>query len=387
MRNGQAVSVLAFGALVGFLALTGSVSAEKHGPPPQPLHQEADGHWTPYEAPKEIAAGPDIQVYTIAPGDWLSKIAQKSLGDWKLWPQIWEKNLWMKDSHWIYPGDKIVIAGGKAEGSESTSTGREKGGASRDVEGRAAGVGEGREGAEGELESASLAGEPTLLGTEDDIYCFGYLDDSAESFPHKIMWSEDQGFKIDYAQGEIMFIDAGSADGVKAGDEFFVIRPATEVFHPDTDSSLGWFLSYMGRVRILCAQEQTSTIEIVLSCDGVRVGDSLKPFQPVPIPIARKTPPRTVCDPASGKARGEIVYVKDELVSFGQGHVVAINLGSEDGIKAGDFLTVFSVSPDDRLPRSVFGEVGVLTVEKHTATAKVLESRQNLWRGLSVEVK
>ena len=65
-----------------------------------------DGHWTPYDPPA-TPAGADW--YTIQRGDTLSMLAQQKLGTWLLWPQIWDANPYIKDAHWIYPGDPLFI--------------------------------------------------------------------------------------------------------------------------------------------------------------------------------------------------------------------------------------------------------------------------------------
>ena len=75
-------------------------------PPPQPLHL-VDGHWTPYDPPSEFPEG--STVHRVVPGDTLWDLANTYLGDPYLWPQIWERNPYIKDSHWIYPGDPIAI--------------------------------------------------------------------------------------------------------------------------------------------------------------------------------------------------------------------------------------------------------------------------------------
>ena len=380
-RKRTAVLIVAMGGLLGLAMFASPVAAEKHGPPPQPLHQAADGHYTAWEAPTEVPTGSDVTIHTVVAGDWLSKIAQQYLGDWKLWPQIWEQNLWIKDSHWIYPGDKLVVKGARGSGDSGASTTAGGTGEAGERPAATAGAG-GKEGAEGKLETASLAGEPILIGTEDDIYCFGYVDDQGEKFPRQILIAEETSEKIENNTGDIVFIDGGSQDGVKGGDEFFIVDPIERVKGHGGD---GTWIQYKGRLKVLCAQERTATAEITFACDGVRIGSWLKPFAPIPVPIARRTPLRTRCDPSSNKPAGEIVRAKLGAISFGQDHMIVVDLGSKDGIKPGDFLTVFETSKDERLPRRVFGELGVLTVSERFATAKVLDSRQEMWVGLGVE--
>ena len=48
-------------------------------------------------------------MHVIVPGDTLWAIAGKYLGNSYLWPQIWEKNTYILDAHWIYPGDPLVL--------------------------------------------------------------------------------------------------------------------------------------------------------------------------------------------------------------------------------------------------------------------------------------
>lgn len=56
------------------------------------------------------AAEPAIETYTIQPGDSLSKIAMKKLGNANLWPKIHEANKdTIKDPNKIFPGQVIKI--------------------------------------------------------------------------------------------------------------------------------------------------------------------------------------------------------------------------------------------------------------------------------------
>src|SRR4029078_8302284 len=73
--------------------------------PPQGLHLVGD-HWTAWNPPAPAATD---QVHVVVKGDTLWQLAAKYYGDPYLWPQIWEKNQYIKDAHWIYPGDPLVL--------------------------------------------------------------------------------------------------------------------------------------------------------------------------------------------------------------------------------------------------------------------------------------
>src|SRR6185437_2535335 len=53
------------------------------------------------------------QVHIVEKGDTLWDLAGKYLNNNYAWPQIWELNQWIKDPHWIYPGDPLIIDAGR----------------------------------------------------------------------------------------------------------------------------------------------------------------------------------------------------------------------------------------------------------------------------------
>src|SRR5512136_1584185 len=48
-------------------------------------------------------------VYTIKKGDTLWDISSKFLNDPFLWPKLWERNPYITNPHWIYPGNPIQL--------------------------------------------------------------------------------------------------------------------------------------------------------------------------------------------------------------------------------------------------------------------------------------
>ena len=59
----------------------------------------------------------------------------------------------------------------------------------------------------------------------------------------------------------------------------------------------------------------------------------------------------------------------------------------DDFVEPGDFLTVFRENPRPGSPRQVVGEIGVLTAESRTATARVVNMRYEMRIGDRVEMK
>jgi LysM repeat protein len=87
------VAVLAFIAVLGACFLPGTAQA-------------ADEN---QDAPKGAAAWPDGLRYKVSAGDTLWDLSAKYLGSpWK-WPELWERNRFLTNPHYIYPGTEITI--------------------------------------------------------------------------------------------------------------------------------------------------------------------------------------------------------------------------------------------------------------------------------------
>jgi hypothetical protein len=346
------------------------VAAQTVAPPPQPLHF-VDGHWTPYDPPTEFPEGATIHI--VVRGDTLWDLAAQYLGDPYLWPQIWERNPYIKDSHWIYPGDPIVIdvavqAAPETEVAEDDTMVSEYVPSDDDL---------------GEYDEEM----PHPLGSSADVYCFARLVEDEGSFPFKIEAAERMLSQDQYSEGDVVYFDGGTEQGVQAGDRFFISHRIRKLHHPVSNSSLGFVYHQVGQLKVLCAQENTSIAEITYACDPIAIGDLLTPFTPVPVPLVIDPDHTDRCDVPNGKPTGYITFTRDDQIDIGTDWLVFIDLGAAEGLYPGTFATVFHDNPVKGMPRIVLGEIGVLTVEEHYATALVTYAWQPLSVGDRVEIK
>jgi len=351
-------------------------------PPPQPLHF-VDGHWTPYDPPSEFPEG--STVHMVVPGDTLWALAESYLGDPYLWPQIWERNPYIKDSHWIYPGDPIAIDVAVQEPPvevEEVQTG----------ETMTSEVGE----AGGYEEIPVDEGEPSPLGSSADVYCFADLVQDDSIYPFTITSAERIDFQDSFSEGDIVYIDGGTEQGVAAGDRFFVldrIRPLyrlsenVTISQPNTGEQIGIVYSKIGQIKVLCAQENTAIAEITYACDPIDIGNVLQPFRPIPVPLVVPPDPSDRCDVPNGKPIGRIIYTRDDQIEIGAGWLVFVDLGAADGVYPGQFATIFRDNPVKGMPRLVMGELGLLTVEENYSTAILTGGWGSVYIGDKVEIK
>jgi LysM domain len=380
------------------ILLVGSSLALAADRPPQDLHFVGD-HWTAWNPPTPPAGE---QVHIIVRGDTLWDLAARYYGNPYLWPQIWEKNQYILDAHWIYPGDPLVLGLQVAPAETLTQGGETPGGEPVPAP------------PEGALTAGEAAGAPVPLGAESDIYCQGFIGDLEEPFPFTVIGSEfdalgltghankaviGQGVriqswgppgtvKIGLATGDIIYVDGGRARGLSPGTLFTAVAPQQPIIHPVFGDVVGRYYRYLGRVRILSVQETTAIAEIVQTCDPIVVGTFLQPFEPEPVPLGRSTAMRPVNFPvAAEKLQNSpaIVYAKDDILALGADHVVHVDLGEQDATP-GDIYTIYRENRPG-LPPIVIGELAVLSVHKRFSVAKILESRYPVHLGDRLDPK
>lgn len=344
--------------------------------PPKNLKQVGD-HWTPWDPPQATSDS-----YLIQKGDTLWDLSNKWLGDPHLWPQVWDQNRYVLDSHWIYPGDPLAIPAkpnvvppeGQAPAAEAAPPAADAGSEA---------VAEAAPPAETAPSTGSTTPAMIALADAHDLYCSGWVD--AEHEPSTLTIAGAELEKDLQATGDIVFLNQGRNQGIAAGSEYLVVRPDHKVIHPATKEHIGTYMQRMGHVRVLCAQENTATALVVGACESVRAGDELLPWADLPSPTLERIPPVDRCMEPSGLAQGWVVDGgADEQVSVAGGNVVATDLGTEAGVRPGSLLTLFRDNGD--LPRIVIGQAVVLTVEGETSTAKILHSAREVRLGDRAEV-
>ncbi len=258
-----------------------------------------------------------------------------------------------------------------------------------------------------ESRAVSVVQAPQPLGYESDLNCFGYVGPPREAFPAKVIGAENLAEQTDYTTSDLLYLNAGYDRGLKLGDEFWIVTPEQPVVHPVTGKDLGLFYQYRGRGVIDSVEGRTAIFRVTNSCTDIPMGSFLKPFEPIPIPLARKTAAAVAGDPPSGKARGRIVFTRDGVVAVGADSTVIVDLGMADGIEPGDFLTIYRYAagveygirpvgaywvhlpppPGVVVPRTYLGEIGILSVGDRWAIGRITDSYRMISVGDEVELK
>lgn len=229
---------------------------------------------------------------------------------------------------------------------------------------------------------------PIPIGVEADVYCSGYVGDPAEIFPGVVVSAEKEKNQTFFMPGDIVYIDIGERDGVQAGMEFTIVRPQNLVNQWNSDIEVvGRLYLTPSRLRVICAQERSSIAEISYGCADTQIGDYIVPFEPVPVPLVRRTQVATMCDTPNGKVIGHIVETRGAVTPVGTDSVVFLDLGEADGLNPGDFLTVYRPSGRAAGVRTILGEASVLTTRARTSVAIITLMSDTMGVGDFVELK
>ena len=284
--------------------------------------------------------------------------------------------------------------------------------------------------------------EMPIVG-KNNLYCAGYVETGTVDVKNELVGADKEQEKNIYAQNDFVYISMGADKGVKVGDMMSVIRPRGRVETRWTKKkNLGFYVQEIGAVEIVNVKSATSVGRVITSCDNLLLGDLVQPIPARTSPTFAQRPALDLFADSSGKTNGRIFMARDNQELLGREQIVYIDLGAEDNVKTGDYLTIYrklgSGNILDDLPaesvsarqegfqsfeyrggkfsnqagrksgakadgrvvttkrakrnrqeglRNVVGELVILSVKEKTATAVIVRTTQEVQTGDSVELQ
>ncbi|MGB2590837.1 MAG: hypothetical protein WBG02_04640 [Candidatus Acidiferrum sp.] len=268
--------------------------------------------------------------------------------------------------------------------------------------------------------SAQTGPGPTQVGFST-AYCSGFVTDQKVPDETRLVSGEQSNAKLTFARGDYVYINRGQDRGVRVGDRYSVVRAEGDPVDVNWFKWQSKLLKAMGthyldggQLRVINVQPKISIAEVTMSCDYMQRGDIVLPFQERPEPTFKDTGNFDHFAPVSGKPVAMIVQSKDYQQSAGQGSTVYVNLGTDKGVKVGDYFRVFryqgslaELAPQTKgyqdriygfgssptrynwndLPREVLGEGVVLNVSRNSSTVFITYSTIDMYAGDYVEIE
>lgn len=209
--------------------------------------------------------------------------------------------------------------------------------------------------------------------TQGDLYCSGIVTSEAVPRDTYVITGREANHRITFDEGDYVYINKGTAQGAKVGDEFLAVRPVEDSLKEDWTKWQTVILRKMGtvwedesRLKIVVAQQNVSIAQVEHSCSYVQRGDIVLPLTERPSPPLKSEENFDRFAPPNGKALAMVITGKKFQQQVGGNDVVYVNLGTSQGVKVGDYFRVFRYEGTERetafeTPRfafDVFGEFG-----------------------------
>jgi hypothetical protein len=188
--------------------------------------------------------------------------------------------------------------------------------------------------------------------TATDLYCAGFINPQPLPNANFVLGGLQTPSTTKFANGEIVYL-AGT--GYAAGQKYTILR---ELRNPNKHQlfngqdrllkGLGQPYAELARVKIVDTRSKSAIAQIEFSCDTVVPGDIVVPFAEKPA-ITFHPPVRfDRFLPASAKTSGRIVMARDFDSTLGTGMKVYMNVGTNQGVKSGDYFRAVRLYTADR---------------------------------------
>ena len=173
--------------------------------------------------------------------------------------------------------------------------------------------------------------------------CAGYFRlPPMQGLPQIVGGEQEQERRI-YATGDIIYIDAGSQQGIKEGQEFHVIRPRgwVERVYRKKKGNLGVFVQEIGQLRVVRVKDKVSVAQVTFACDSMLLGDLLTGVPDRPSQIVKTQSVLDRFTDSNGKPSGRVMMARDSREMLTVGDLIYVDIGAEDEAAPGDYLTIY----------------------------------------------
>jgi len=255
--------------------------------------------------------------YVVQKGDTLWDLSNRFLNQPWFWPEIWYMNPQVSNPHLIYPGDVINVfyVGGRpylTVGDGPRITGAER--LSPSIRSEAIDVNE-RFIPIQAIEQFLI--RPQMVSREE-----------LEKSPH-IVGARDN--RLIYGVGDNVYVRG--SESLAKGEVFNIYRAGEEFVDPKTGEILGYQAIHLGDGELI-RQGDPATLYLHRSEREILRGDRILPLKDIEADTTfYPRPPNTSVD-------GEIIYLHNAISQVGTYQIIAMNVGTQDGIEKGNIVAI-----------------------------------------------
>jgi len=154
------------------------------------------------------------------------------------------------------------------------------------------------------------------VAVRTNLYCAGYIQASSFDTSREVVGSDDEKDQNFYAQGDNLYISAGSSSGMKVGDMFSVIRPRGKFKSKfSRKKNLGVYVQEVGGVEVVEVRRDVSIVRVKTSCGVILLGDLLKRVEKRTSPMFKQRPALNIFK-SSSRGVSEVQIAFSNLSNF-----------------------------------------------------------------------
>lgn len=218
-------------------------------------------------------------IYTIKQGDTLWDISGKFLKDPFLWPKLWQRNPYITNPHWIYPGNPVRLSPiEEVKKEEPKKVVEEKPKEVKEVK---------------EVAEVKKVEPPPIVEKKPEV-----VVERKPVEEKKKVFSEirSAGFVagIDYkgigtildskegktlmAEGDVVYLAFKTSEPILIGNKYTVIRASDVIRDPVTDKRVGRKYNITGNIQIIDQYGNFYTARVIETFDAIWKGDMVNPY-------------------------------------------------------------------------------------------------------------
>lgn len=298
--------------------------------------------------------------YIIQEGDTLWDLSRQFSDSPWVWPDLWEENKQITNPHLIYPGEKIRLYRKK----DSDKFGEK-------VE-------------EKKPEVKRIVKVTPKKEKERPYYFYSPIDSigfikKKEITPSGFIFKVKEDKKM-VSFGDLVYVRPQHKGSLKLGKKYTMYKTVTPIKGTKTNKYPGIQYYLTGVIEITKIEDKFCVAKVIQSFRNIAPGDLLMPYK-------RRDPKIYLTESKKG-LKGKVIVSEERQEYFGDDNVAFINKGKRDGVKIGQFYTVYyqseeKISPDSglfslskktKLTPVDFAKILVLHTEESTSTVLVTQS-------------
>ncbi|MCE5248949.1 LysM peptidoglycan-binding domain-containing protein [bacterium] len=303
-------------------------------------------------APDTLDIGNVPEQYIVQKGDTLWDISERFLGNPLNWPDVWKKNPFIKDPHWIYPGQTLMLKAMIEKALEITPAPKVESveekyepkpvekpeplflaTAPRIPDSLEVSLTSPGKSASSETGILQKLRSPRPVYTEKNFLRTGFITQRSELPKGEIIAIEEG--KSSATKFDVVAIDVGSDDGVKNGDIFAAIKVGDAVKHPETGRNLGVVVRVKGVLKVISTGPKQARCQITENFDPILKGDLYMPYR------ISSGPKFDAWVKPNVSITGMILAIHESMLSVHINDILYIDKGSVDGVRPGDRFVIY----------------------------------------------